>query len=733
MRLKKLCVFLLAIVLCISTFQPQMCFAADTGTQNMRFSYFSFTGVNMDTEKKTNVSGEIMYYRYNPTSIEQEIKICSSNTDVVKITSEETVILPPMERQSQFKTITYQTLAAGIADIIVTVDGQTYQKRIFVLPDSVQIEDIQQTGYKQVTLRWNKVPGCTGYIVNRRKAYQEGAESEEVATVYEAEQTETTVDTELLVPYRYSVTAFIQDGQRRIMGTQISASKSFTTRKIKTEIESVSRSDGNQLTVQWKPLEGAVSYKLYRSTEENGEYNLVYETDAKTTSYTEGVSQGVTYYYKVKGVCPEGESDFSGSVSQYIPVQGKKKTKYAKKTKVEYSDIYQCSSKGKMYMVGERYNKRILDVYRITSKLKLGKRIKSIKIEKNAKMGCVYAGPDGNFYVALGYSNHKESRTKTVIKVIKYNSKWEKIGTASIKGSASNVFKGIYEPFDFGDCRMDLQGNTLIIHTARIMFKGSDGVRHQSNISFEINTETMAVKSVYGAPYVSHSFNRFVKFKDGNLYFLDLGDAYPRAATLRIQDDYDEIPYADSVTRKFVLLREQITKNLIEFKGKKGDNYTGCTLRGMEVGQKNVVICGIAQLNMMKGVSGFSRNMKQNIFIATCDRKTGETDIKWLLPDNSNTSSLYSSKLGMVKLSDNQFAVMYFAKHKGKKYKLHYLVVSDTGEIVYKKTYSGFSDIASANFAEPVLYQGSIIWTANIVSYFKKPEVVVYSIPAIVK
>lgn len=732
MRLHKIYAVSLIIALCVSVFQQPTSIAADTGIQVQKTAYLISSGLSGAVSERVNDTGQIYYYGYNNTDEEKEIMISSTNTDVVKITSAATEILLPGVQQ-QYKTITYQTLATGVAEIVVTLNGKTYRRKIYVMSDSAKIQDIQQTGHNQVTVTWNKVPECSGYILRRKKAYQSDAESEEVATLYGADKTKFTVAADLYVPYYYYVVAFIQDGDQKIKGVQTLRTKVFTTRKLKTEIKSVCKTGSSQLTVQWTPLDKAkaVSYELYRSTEENGTYKRINKMNAETTSYKDKVKKGVTYYYKLKTTFSEGEGDLSGSVGQYIPTKSKKRTKSVKKTKIEYLDTYQCVSNENMYMVGERLNKKVLNVYRMTP-TKVGKRIKSIKMGKNAEFGCVYAGPDGNIYVAIGYPNHKESLTKNVIKVIKYNGKWKKTGTAYIKGGVTNVFKGIYEPFCAGRCRMDLQGNKLVIHTSRQMFKHSDGKRHQSNISFEINTKTMKVTSPQGAPYVSHSFNQFVKFKDGSIYYLDLGDAHPRSATLKIQDDYEGIPIANPKARKTVMSGKEMEKNLIRFKGKVGDNYTGCILRGMEIGQNNVVVCGIMKLNMVKGVSGLGKNVKRNIFIATCNRKTGETAIKWLIPDKPKNSLIYIDELSMVKLSDNRFAVMYFTRDKGSKYKLHYLVVDDKGETIYKKTYSGFSDTASTFFGEPVLYRGSIVWTANE-AYVKKPKLIVYSIPARVK
>ena len=187
--------------------------------------------------------------------------------------------------------------------------------------------------------------------------------------------------------------------------------------------------------------------------------------------------------------------------------------------------------------------------------------------------------------MAVGYHNYSESKTKTVIKIMQYGGNWKKKNTAEIKGGASNVFEGIYKPFEAGSLRMDMQDNLLYVATARQMFLYSDGKRHQSNISFLIDTKTMQEKKAPHA-YISHSFNQFVKFKDGTLYLLNHGDAFPRSLALSVFEDY--APGMDERTSEKI-------QSLCSFQGSSGDNFTGCKVGGMEIGKDNVLVCGTMQ------------------------------------------------------------------------------------------------------------------------------------------
>ncbi len=492
------------------------------------------------------------------------------------------------------------------------------------------------------------------------------------------------------------------------------------------EILSVAVSGSSDLTVSWKEMPEAAAYHIYRSTEENGAYDCIYTANVGETSYTQTVSKGETYYYKVTAVLPDGESSFSESVSQFIPQKGKKKSAAAGKLGekprggqyvgnwAKPDETYYYKAKGKLYAV--RLQNKTLKVFKVSKSLKLTS-VKTVKLKYDV-WGGFYAGPDGNFYIALGYNNMSESKDKTVIKVIQYDHKWKKGRTANIKGGARNQFEGIYRPFEAGSCRMDMQGDTLYLATARQMFMHSDGLRHQSNISFQINTKTMKQESVRQA-YASHSFNQFVRFKDGNLYLVNHGDAYPRSLELMVFLEYGSQSLSGGTYKE----------SLFAFEGNTGDNFTGCKVGGMEVGRKNVLVCGTSQPhnNAVKGITGYGSGYKYNVFLSLANRKTKEVKVLWLTKYHPKKSSVIVGEARMVKLCDDRFAILYTTTEKGKT-KLNYVVVSDTGEKIYAKKYSG---MAFDGDSQPILYKGNIIWADDTLTPDYKIETKLYSIPAV--
>ena len=744
--MKKLASLLLTAILLASAFQPvstaysadsmtfvspdQAAKSADAQTEDYTFEFVSNepkqpydTGYSNPTNG--DHSSSLAYAGQNTSSSPITVSVSSSNTDLLKITSGAKTTLAA--NAYYFERVKFECLKAGYADVIVSIGKTSYKRRVYVIPADVPLSAPKQTDFNHITLKWKKIPGSSGYYVQR--AGSDG----KFKTIHTtgAGTTSVSLPVKWNVEYFYRIVGYVKDDLRVITGEDWApAPESFTARKMAgSTITSVKKSGSSSLQVNWNAFKGATGYKLYRSTEENGTYKCIYTAKSgNITSYKQKVSKGVPYYYKLITTHALGNSDFSPSVSQMIPAKNKAKriscSKIKQKASYGYGQYYEYinwshpdqtyyyQSGGKLHAVCVQDNGN-LKIYTLSSSFKVQKT-KTIKLKYDV-WGGFFQGTDGNFYVAVGYENPKESRKKTVIKVIQYNSKWKKLKTANIKGGVFNTFEGIYSPFDAGNCRMDMQGNTLYLMTSRKMFATFlDGLRHQSNISFKINTKKMKATAA-NESYVSHSFNQFAKFKDGTLYILDHGDANPRSIQLTTVSDYG----SDQQKESF--------KSLLKFKGESGNNFTGCKVGGMEIGSKNVLVCGTSQPHKykIKKISGFGYDMKYNAFLALADRKSGKVTFKWLTTYNPKTTSVTVGETRMVKLSDNRFAILYTTTQK-RKTTLNYAVYSDTGKKICSKKYT---NMVFDGDSQPILYKGRIIWISSTANN-GKTKTKLYSIPA---
>jgi len=74
-----------------------------------------------------------------------------------------------------------------------------------------------------------------------------------------------------------------------------------------------SANDKEKVVVTWNPVGAASYYRVYRSTSENGNYELVSANLYSTSFEDRGIYLDTVYYYRVKAVNSAGESDFSSA------------------------------------------------------------------------------------------------------------------------------------------------------------------------------------------------------------------------------------------------------------------------------------------------------------------------------------------------------------------------------------------------------------------------------------
>ena len=111
----------------------------------------------------------------------------------------------------------------------------------------------------------------------------------------------------------------IEDGNEDLTNATLHCAKSAPAAPV-VRIGNSASSGKPMLT--WNAVEGATSYRIYRSTSKGSGYSLLGTTTA--TSYTNtGAKAGMTYYYRVKAVNDAGLSPYSNIVSGKVVVTPK--------------------------------------------------------------------------------------------------------------------------------------------------------------------------------------------------------------------------------------------------------------------------------------------------------------------------------------------------------------------------------------------------------------------------
>ena len=273
---------------------------------------------------------------------------------------------------------------------------------------------------------------------------------------------------------------------------------------------------------------------------------------------------------------------------------------------------------------------------------------KKIKYEL-PKFGGYFKGKDAR-YIVFGQNNHKSDNTKEVVRVVKYDDDWNKLGQCSITS------KNVYEPFAKGPLRMTENDGILYIHTSRYIYWDAaaepEEIHHEVNLTYAVDEDSMeCVMNEAPGDWVSHSFAQFILSDGESVYRLDLGDGNPRAVNLAKSVVYKE---PDDV---WTWYGKTETRSLLDIIGSYGDNVTGVSLGGFELmndGDTLITACSyIVQDSSVTKTS--MEKAHRNIFVITMNKKFNESPkLNWIT-DYKQEDGITILNPQLVKVEDGYY------------------------------------------------------------------------------
>lgn len=145
-------------------------------------------------------------------------------------------------------------------------------------------------GYNTVTVSWNAVDQADSYELQQS---EDNEDYVTIATLTPGQELCHTADNLYTKKtYYYRVVVTDVDGAAATSET-LEAKPALSSPKV-TKLEA---SSSGQIDIAWSAVEGADFYRVYRSTTKTGGYKRVKTVFG--TSYTNKVTTGVTYYYKI--------------------------------------------------------------------------------------------------------------------------------------------------------------------------------------------------------------------------------------------------------------------------------------------------------------------------------------------------------------------------------------------------------------------------------------------------
>ena len=319
--------------------------------------------------------------------------------------------------------------------------------------------------------------------------------------------------------------------------------------------------------------------------------------------------------------------------------------------------------------------------------------------------GGFYAGSDG-YYLVEGQNNTAEDSSAEVIRVIHYDSNWNRTGAASIT-SNPDLFGGeVRYPFDYGCVEMAESNGKLYIVTAHQGYvDAAVGQGHQGFLLIEVDPARMTGKIV--ASDLWHSFAQYIKSQNSYLYVLEQSEGSRCTKLTR----YDTSTFSGK------------TLEIFPYGGSRTSAWAvSCyaSVDGMAVSSDNVLCIGTS-IDQSK-YDQVTEDTPHNIYLSVTpvsDFSESATTTRALTSFTDGGKSFLGAKI--TKVNDNRFMISWEEYEDEDSDKtvsegdplststLHYLFVDGKGNTISKE----FTTSAPISDCQPVVKDSRILYYAS--------------------
>lgn len=324
--------------------------------------------------------------------------------------------------------------------------------------------------------------------------------------------------------------------------------------------------------------------------------------------------------------------------------------------------------------------------------------------------GGFYAGTDA-YYLIEGQNNTVESDSAEVIRVIKYDTNWNKKGVAKITGN-TDLFGGeVRYPFDYGCVEMTERNGILYIVTGHEGYVDpAYNQGHQGFLMIAVDEATMNGEIVDCDLW--HSFAQYIECKDSNLYVLEQseGSRYTKLSKYNADTlDSSSIP-------------------VLEYGGVQTSAWAiACyaSVDGMALSSDNVLCLGTS-IDQSK-YDELNSDMAHNIYLTVTPMSnfTEEaTTVKWFTNFNDGGKSFLGAKI--TKINDNRFMLSWEVTDESGTVNdddtlsgsiLHYVFIDGNGN----KVSIEYTAAAPVSECQPIVKDSKIVYYAsnsNMVNFY---------------
>lgn len=333
---------------------------------------------------------------------------------------------------------------------------------------------------------------------------------------------------------------------------------------------------------------------------------------------------------------------------------------------------------------------------------------KSIEMELNI-WGGFYAGSDA-YYIVEGQNNTDENDMAEVVRIIKYDMNWNRIGAASITGNTQLYGGEVRYPFDCGCVEMTEYNKTLYIVTGHEGYVDPNyNQGHQGFLMIAVDENTMTGSIVDCDLW--HSFAQYIDCRDSNMYVLEQseGSRYTKLSEYNMNN---------SAVMSIPVLKY----------GGISDSAWAipcyASVDGMALSSDNVLCIGTSI--DQSAYESINSNVPHNIYITVTPMSNFSEDattVKWLTDFKGDGKCFYG--VNITKVSDNRFIVLWEENAEQtasiddglSSSILHYVFIDGNGDKISEE----FTAAAPISDCHPIIKDSKIVYYAsnsNMVDFY---------------
>lgn len=324
--------------------------------------------------------------------------------------------------------------------------------------------------------------------------------------------------------------------------------------------------------------------------------------------------------------------------------------------------------------------------------------------------GGFYAGADA-YYLAEGQDNPEENDGAEVIRVIKYDKNWNRLGAASIKGKTDFFGGEVRYPFNVGCVEMAEHDGTLYLVTGHEGYVDpAYNQGHQGFLFIAVDTDSMHGEIVDCDLW--HSFAQYIKVAGEELYVLEKSEGSRCTKVTRYDAQtlkstmIEVLPYGGSPTSAWAIACYASVDDLAV-----SSDHVLCLGTSIDQSQYDNV----------------SEDTAHNIYLTVtpmADFSKEATTVKWLTDYSGGGKSFLGTKL--TKINDNRLMVSWEESEEEQPGStedclagnlLHYLFIDGQGNKISEE----YTAPAPISDCHPIVKDGKAVYCAsngNMVNFY---------------